>query len=222
MNKLHLPKFTHIMKLAVCIVLTFTVAYIVKKTPISISEINPFFKTEEINISEIDFAVSFKNEINSPNWNGVKVNESIDYSALKGYSGKPLSDYQTDILLMVTFDQTCGACLNSIEMLKIVQQKAHEFGITFCLVYFKDEKKDFYTFIQKQSFEIENFTWTEGKEIPKTLKSTPTPTIILLNKDQKTVGIYPGGSSNPLLYNKAIEVIFNDVRQLQLNQSPPK
>jgi len=155
---------------------------------------------------------------NSDLWLGPKIGFPLDTARLEdqqGYILSPLVDSE-DLTMLLVVDRHCQVCAHSIDYIKDVKEQLAQRGIKYGIVSFKtDGSEEFFAFANQLKIDAPSFLWAHQKAIvPSPLSLMIVPTHLLVDRQHRIRGIWPGGAEGPTLRSKMARQIISDVDAL--------
>jgi len=180
---------------------------------------NPFaarpgeFSSEQL-ITENGF--QFEKIVNNPDlWLGPKIGFPLDTAKLEDQQERTLSPLveSEDLTMLLVVDRHCQVCAHSIDYIKAVKEQLAQRGIKYGIVSFKsDGAEEFFAFANQFKLDAPSFFWAHQKAIvPSPLSLMLVPTHLLVDKQHRIRGIWPGGAQGPILRGKMAQQLIRDV-----------
>jgi hypothetical protein len=152
---------------------------------------------------------------NSDFWLGPKIGFSLDTAMLEDQQEHPLSPLveSEDLTMLVVVDRHCQVCTRSTDYFNDIKQQLAQRGIKYGIVSFKIEgSQEFFGYANQLKIDAPSFLWVHRKAIvPSPLSLMMVPTHVMIDRQHRIRGIWPGGGSNQTLRSKMSQQIIRDV-----------
>ena len=158
----------------------------------------------------------FEKIVNDPNlWLGPKIGYLLDARNLEDQQQQPLAAFveNENLTMLLAVDRQCQVCSRSIEYIKEVKGQLAQRGIKYCFVSFKaDAPEDYFTFTKRLDVDSPSFLWVHRKAIaPSEPSLMIVPTHLLVDRQHRIRGIWPGGAAGKTLRDKMVHQIITDI-----------
>ena len=159
----------------------------------------------------------FEKIVNDPNlWLGPKIGFFLDATNLDDQQQQPLAAFveRENLTMLLAVDRQCQVCSRSIEYIKEVKGQLAQRGIKYCFVSFKaDASEDYFSFTKQLDADVPSFLWAHRKAtVPSELSLMIVPTHLLVDRQHRIRGIWPGGAAGKTLRDKMVhQIIISDI-----------
>lgn len=158
----------------------------------------------------------FEKIVNDPNvWLGPKIGSVLDATKLEDQQQQPLAAFvaSENLTMLLAVDRQCPVCSRSVEYLKEVKEQLAQRGIKYGFVSFKaDTSEGYFTFAKRLDRDAPSFLWAHRKAIaPSELSLMIVPTHLLVDRQHRIRGIWPGGAAGKILREKMVHQIISDI-----------
>lgn len=158
----------------------------------------------------------FEKIVNNPDlWLGPKIGFPLDTGNLEDQHEHILSPLveSEDLTMLLVVDRHCQVCAHSTDYIKDVKEQLAQRGIKYGIVSFKtDGSEEFFAFANQLKIDAPSFFWAHRKAIvPAPLSLMIVPTHLLVDRQHRIRGIWPGGAAGPILRSKMARQIIGDV-----------
>lgn len=159
---------------------------------------------------------SFEKIVNDPNlWLGPKIGFVLNATNLEDQQQQPLAAFveSENLTMLLAVDRQCQVCSRSIEYIKEVKAQLSQRGIKYCFVSFKtDSSEDYFTFAKQLDTDAPSFLWAHRKAtVPPELSLLIVPTHLLVDRQHRIRGIWPGGAAGKTLRDKMVHQLISDI-----------
>ena len=185
----------------------------------TIIRFNPFTAAEPGDFSAqlvTENGFRFEKIVNDPNlWLGPKIGFLLDATNLEDQQQQPLAAFveSENLTMLLVVDRRCQVCSRSVEYIKEVKKQLAQRGIKYCFVSFKaDASEDYFTFAKQLDADAPSFLWAHRKAVvPSEVSLMIVPTHLLVDRQHRIRGIWPGGAAGQTLREKMAHQLISDI-----------
>ena len=179
---------------------------------------NPF-AAKPVEITEqltTENGFQFEKIVNNPDlWLGPKLGFPLDTTKLEDQQEHDLSPLveSEDLTMLLVVDRNCQVCAHSTDYIRDVKEKLAQRGIKYGIVSFKiDGPEEFFAYANQLKVDAPSFLWAHRKAlVPSPLSLMIVPTHVMVDRQHRIIGIWPGGAAGPILRSKMSRQLIGDV-----------
>lgn len=148
-------------------------------------------------------------------WVGPKPGEIIDTNYLVNTNGTTLGQLpRNDLLLFTVVDPTCGACKQTREQLRFLDENLSGKGIDYFIVCFspKVSPLELSDYVKSLSLDTDSLSWSNGLETElSSIKTIAYPSHILVNSNGTVIKSFPGTSVEKPVRDRMVREVISQI-----------